>query len=150
MYLKHEDCGNIYVNIIDEVSMKPKASAKIPKVQEDTNATVSKPTPISSYVHPNVVCDGCDGPVNGFRYKCAQCIDFNLCMICEANMVHQEHVMCRIPVSFISGRHFVILYRSKTTKNGHFLTPLTFLYLKLTWLRAHRPYLIEFNVFILS
>lgn len=48
-------------------------------------------------VHPNVICDGCNRQVRGYRYKCVQCPDFDLCMTCEAKMKHKEHVMFRIP-----------------------------------------------------
>lgn len=52
-------------------------------------------------LHINVVCDGCDGPVRGFRYKCVQCPDYDLCQTCEAKGLHKHHIMCRVgePVS---------------------------------------------------
>lgn len=48
-------------------------------------------------VHKRVSCDGCDGPVIGFRYKCMQCPDYDLCMSCENKQVHAQHLFMRIP-----------------------------------------------------
>ncbi|KAM6150841.1 sequestosome-1 isoform 2-T2 [Erethizon dorsatum] len=42
-------------------------------------------------VHPNVICDGCDGPVVGTRYKCSVCPDYDLCAVCEGKGIHREH-----------------------------------------------------------
>ncbi|XP_030044472.1 sequestosome-1-like isoform X1 [Microcaecilia unicolor] len=44
-------------------------------------------------VHPNVICDGCEGPVVGNRFKCAVCPDYDLCSTCEAKGIHKEHNM---------------------------------------------------------
>jgi len=46
--------------------------------------------------HPGVSCDCCDGPIRGFRYKCLQCPDFDLCTGCERKGNHPGHVMMRI------------------------------------------------------
>jgi sequestosome 1 len=46
--------------------------------------------------HPGVTCDGCDQPVVGFRYKCVQCPDYDLCGRCEAKKIHPGHNMMRI------------------------------------------------------
>jgi len=47
-------------------------------------------------VHEGVTCDGCQGPVQGFRYKCMVCLDYDLCSNCEAAGIHSEHNMIRI------------------------------------------------------
>lgn len=59
----------------------------------------SGPEPSQGDVHPNVVCDGCDASIRGFRYKCTQCPDFDLCAGCEARGQHAAHVMIRLPSS---------------------------------------------------
>merc|ERR1712198_67204 len=53
--------------------------------------------PKSGAVHPGVTCDGCDGPVQGPRYKCLTCPDYDLCGSCEARGLHVQHKMIRLP-----------------------------------------------------
>jgi sequestosome 1 len=47
-------------------------------------------------LHPNVTCDGCNGPVKGKRYKCMTCPDYDLCETCEGKNIHPEHELLRI------------------------------------------------------
>jgi len=63
--------------------------------------------------HPSVTCDGCQAPLFGVRYKCAECFNTDFCEDCEARNVHgDEHVLLKIkkPIrvdiysSFRSGR----------------------------------------------
>jgi len=51
---------------------------------------------IQGKIHPGVMCDGCQGKVVGFRYKCLVCEDFDLCGKCEFSGVHPQHSMIRI------------------------------------------------------
>ena len=46
--------------------------------------------------HIGVTCDGCEKPVVGFRYKCVQCPDYDLCGHCETKGLHPGHNMMRI------------------------------------------------------
>jgi len=56
-------------------------------------------TPISTHSmeHTGVSCDHCNKTVTGFRYKCCQCRDYDLCAACEQLGAHAGHVMLRIP-----------------------------------------------------
>ncbi|KFV91902.1 Sequestosome-1, partial [Eurypyga helias] len=49
--------------------------------------------PPRDMVHPNVICDGCEGPVVGARFKCTVCPDYDLCSTCEGKGIHKEHHM---------------------------------------------------------
>ncbi|KAM6056427.1 sequestosome-1 isoform 3-T3 [Chlamydotis macqueenii] len=49
--------------------------------------------PPRDMVHPNVICDGCEGPVVGTRFKCTVCPDYDLCSTCEGKGIHKEHNM---------------------------------------------------------
>jgi len=49
-----------------------------------------------SKLHVGVICDGCEGPVKGPRFKCAVCQDFDLCKVCRRKGTHKEHEFYRI------------------------------------------------------
>jgi len=64
------------------------------KVDAKTEAKDEKSKTI---LHPGIVCDGCEmSPINGSRYKCLTCEDFDLCGSCEETGIHKEHNMLRI------------------------------------------------------
>lgn len=44
-------------------------------------------------------CDNCEEIIIGHRYHCLECNDFDLCLKCESSMVHDNHVMIRLPKS---------------------------------------------------
>eukprot|EP00050_Salpingoeca_kvevrii_P005731 m.285316 g.285316 ORF g.285316 m.285316 type:complete len:521 (-) comp11358_c0_seq1:153-1715(-) len=56
--------------------------------------------------HPGVICDACDGPVIGSRFKCTVCPDYDLCAACEERGIHPGHFMIRIrdPATRVRGR----------------------------------------------
>ncbi|KAI9816058.1 MAG: hypothetical protein M1827_002050 [Pycnora praestabilis] len=57
------------------------------------------------YVHRGVTCNSCGSmPIRGIRYRCANCIDFDLCETCEAMQLHPKtHLFykVRIPAPFL-------------------------------------------------
>lgn len=79
-------------------------------MQEDATATMSSGSEALD-LYPNIVFDGCEDPVSGFRYACSTCDNFDLCVRCEAKMINPKHIMFCIPVPLlvclISGRYVV-------------------------------------------
>lgn len=76
-------------------------------------ANVIKPTPVATSqpqpqpVH-NAYCDNCNATIVGLRYKCANCLDYDLCEKCEAenvtkNIHHQTHIFLKIRAPIRSG-----------------------------------------------
>jgi len=55
-----------------------------------------------SYIHRNVTCNNCGiAPIRGIRYKCANCVDYDLCSACEAQDVHiKTHLFLKIRIPF--------------------------------------------------
>ncbi|XP_018333475.1 sequestosome-1 [Agrilus planipennis] len=43
-----------------------------------------------------IICDVCERTIEGFRYNCLQCPDFDLCKDCEHKGYHREHLMVRM------------------------------------------------------
>ncbi|KAI8144702.1 hypothetical protein BJV82DRAFT_605920 [Fennellomyces sp. T-0311] len=52
------------------------------------------------YIHRGITCNKCNvTPVRGTRYKCANCVDFDLCEMCEASNTHlPTHVFLKIRI----------------------------------------------------
>lgn len=64
---------------------------------DNETSTIPKPAPTADpALHVGVSCDGCDGPVQGMRYKCLICPDYDLCERCEEKHLHNQHPMIRI------------------------------------------------------
>uniref|UniRef100_A0A1L8EEH7 Putative pb1 domain protein n=1 Tax=Haematobia irritans TaxID=7368 RepID=A0A1L8EEH7_HAEIR len=79
----------------------------IPKAQDAPTSTGAagprQPPPADASNNPNSVhigveCDSClMCPIVGFRYKCLQCPNFDICQNCEAKHAHGDHMMVRMP-----------------------------------------------------
>ena len=58
-----------------------------------------------SYIHRGVTCNSCSAmPIKGIRYRCSNCVDFDLCEQCEALQIHPKtHLFykVRIPAPFL-------------------------------------------------
>ena len=58
-----------------------------------------------SYVHRGVTCNSCNAmPIKGIRYRCSNCVDYDLCEQCEALQIHPKtHLFykVRIPALFL-------------------------------------------------
>ncbi|CAF4182035.1 unnamed protein product, partial [Rotaria sordida] len=72
--------NNISAGGIIKIFVKPKLN----KSKESNQNTT---------IHVGVICDGCQGPVIGNRYKCLECRDYDLCQICSDKNLHSEHNM---------------------------------------------------------
>merc|ERR1712038_613310 len=94
----HEMKGPLYKLAVVACHQEPLKTAPKDHVQE---------TPVGAEAHPGVVCDACEGPVVGHRYKCLKCPDYDLCGKCEAKGFHPGHNMMRIATpETVWPRHF--------------------------------------------
>ena len=52
------------------------------------------------YIHRGVTCNSCGAmPIQGIRYRCANCIDYDLCETCEAMQVHiKTHLFYKVRI----------------------------------------------------
>lgn len=62
----------------------------------EVNGNNAQPTASSQPLHAGVQCDGCDCEIRGYRYKCIECPDYDLCFSCEMKKIHGDHMMIRI------------------------------------------------------
>ena len=57
-------------------------------------------------VHYAITCDQCDvGPICGRRYKCSECLDYDLCGECKDKGFHNHHTMVRRMAGEKQGNH---------------------------------------------
>ncbi|KAL4230806.1 Sequestosome-1 [Mactra antiquata] len=65
---------------------------------KENNGIPQEPTtvhPTNGDPHVNFVCNGCNEPIRGVRFTCAECDDYDLCSTCEHRGIHSEHNMMR-------------------------------------------------------
>eukprot|EP01112_Ceratiomyxa_fruticulosa_P024200 TRINITY_DN970_c0_g2_i6.p1 TRINITY_DN970_c0_g2~~TRINITY_DN970_c0_g2_i6.p1 ORF type:complete len:379 (+),score=93.84 TRINITY_DN970_c0_g2_i6:2308-3444(+) len=83
-----------------ETKQQPETPVPVVSTQPSPVPTSSSSTPAQNVpaIHLGVTCDGCQmSPINGIRYKCFVCSDFDLCEKCEATKTHdQTHPLVQI------------------------------------------------------
>ena len=72
------------------------------------------------YIHRGISCNGCNAnPIKGVRYRCVNCMDYDLCEACEALQIHPKtHLFykVRIPRSHLGHQPQQLRYPGKYTK----------------------------------
>ena len=93
----------LYASIQDEM-------LKDNKINCDIDNNIDK-----KYIHKGIICNKCgEQNINGIRYKCVQCPDFNLCGKCEENSNHDyRHILIKVTYPVKSESEF----RSKIDMN---------------------------------
>ncbi|KAL8837024.1 MAG: hypothetical protein Q9170_002678 [Blastenia crenularia] len=80
------------------------------------------------FVHRGVTCNSCNVlPIRGIRYRCANCLDYDLCEQCEALQVHDKtHLFykIRVPAPFLGSprQPLPVWYPGKPAKTSTNLT----------------------------
>eukprot|EP00518_Triparma_eleuthera_P011236 CAMPEP_0182487300 /NCGR_PEP_ID=MMETSP1319-20130603/47833_1 /TAXON_ID=172717 /ORGANISM="Bolidomonas pacifica, Strain RCC208" /LENGTH=612 /DNA_ID=CAMNT_0024689417 /DNA_START=44 /DNA_END=1883 /DNA_ORIENTATION=- len=90
----------------DERNKREEEAARAAQLAEQTQALVDEEATLAALleeeskgvVHDRVSCDSCGAsPIQGVRYKCAVCSNYDLCSFCEDACVHDEtHVFLKI------------------------------------------------------
>lgn len=72
--------------LLEEPKPKEEIVIEEPKVEE------IKKEPVVLCIHPNVRCDGCGiSPIQGVRFKCTVCPNFDFCQTCKTNFKSHSH-----------------------------------------------------------
>lgn len=67
-----------------------------------------------SILHPHIMCDQCyEHDIRGYRYKCVECCDYDLCARCAASGQHAFHIMLRLPVPVTEGAEPILMALSR-------------------------------------
>ncbi|KRF98729.1 uncharacterized protein Dwil_GK27174 [Drosophila willistoni] len=104
------DANNDEIEIVNQIDYdiflsKCRSSMHL-QIAAIKQAVKAKPAPVPKtsdnpsnlIIHDTVRCDSCGRhPLVGFRYKCIECPNFDLCQDCEAAHRHPHHMMIRMP-----------------------------------------------------
>jgi hypothetical protein len=84
----------LYNNLQNEITKSKLNNNNAPKIIEEEKLEICK----VKTVHEGIYCNKCGkNNIEGVRYKCAQCANFNLCENCEENYIHDiKHIMIKI------------------------------------------------------
>ena len=82
----------LYSNLQTEIS-KSKIKDNFCIIKEEENGISS-----SKMIHRGICCNRCGKQnIQGIRYKCVQCMNYNLCENCENSYIHDmKHIMVKI------------------------------------------------------
>jgi len=95
-----EEAAPVEEKIEEKVEEKVEVKVEEPEVKQEVveEKVVEEVKPSGKYIHESVRCDGCGKfPIEGIRYKCTVCHDFDYCEVCEDSTEHPHH--------FIKMRH---------------------------------------------
>jgi len=68
-----------------------------PHIMRRNDAANESPVFHGVPVHHGVTCDGCGvSPIQGIRWKCSVCPDYDLCEKCNKEGIHKEHPFAKI------------------------------------------------------
>jgi len=101
LLLKYEDDESDLITISSDLDFAEAVHIALNENRKTLRVFVSDPHQIpesQSIVHEHVCCDGCGvKPLQGIRYKCAVCPDFDFCEKCEKSRSHHsEHPFLKI------------------------------------------------------
>ena len=76
-----------------EKNLKEKYEKEFEKKKEELEKKININKSSCQIIHHGIKCQMCHkDPIVGFRYKCSQCTDYNLCQDCEEkNSIKDEH-----------------------------------------------------------
>ncbi|XP_044764680.1 sequestosome-1 [Coccinella septempunctata] len=77
-----------FMTALTEMNCDPKVLYVNTKPKKSPEATLFR-----------VICDVCENGISGYRYKCIECPDYDLCSACESSGNHSEHMVLRLPNS---------------------------------------------------
>lgn len=91
-------CSSGTVHDNSECPLLPNTVPKSVIVKSSCSQTSNSASGIDNLVCHNVLCHNCHSSIVGIRYKCGNCIDFDLCAACESeNYSHDaDHVFIKI------------------------------------------------------
>ncbi|XP_011345927.1 sequestosome-1 isoform X2 [Ooceraea biroi] len=89
---------------LTEMSKDIRKICKLYIILQNEKETSAEAKKTEKTCHPGVICDMCDKKIYGFRFKCMQCVDYDLCFDCMTLGYHPEHYMVRMtnPVDWSS------------------------------------------------
>lgn len=111
----NQKCYIIYIKLDEDEKKQPTAP-------ENERNTTSEPV-MNSYKtieHPGVICDICNEQIHGFRYKCMECDNYDVCSNCEAKGCHFQHCMVRLPYPTQITSHMLHYFKKFAKKIDYF------------------------------